>query len=88
MIRQLRHLLRDLKYYARKHPLKVFMLIIMPLLTGGALHSVLRKFGIRLPGVGAGGRRGGFDSGISSSLGSLVSGGSAQSLMRTVKSFM
>jgi len=28
---------------------KVFVLVIMPLLTGGALSGLLRKFGIRLP---------------------------------------
>jgi hypothetical protein len=37
-------------YYAKKNPLKVFMLVIMPLLTSGALIGLLSRFGIRLPG--------------------------------------
>lgn len=34
----------------KRHPIKVFMLVIMPLITGGALAALLKKFGIRLPG--------------------------------------
>jgi len=34
----------------KKHPMKVFMLVVMPLITGGALSGLLAKFGIRLPG--------------------------------------
>lgn len=49
MYNKLRRFLRDLYYYARRHPVKVFMLVIMPLLTGGALHKLLAQFGIRLP---------------------------------------
>jgi len=47
---QLRRLLRDLIYYMKRHPMKVFVLVIMPLITGGALTGLLSKFGIRLPG--------------------------------------
>jgi len=47
---QLRRLLRDLLYYLKRHPMKVFMLVIMPLITGGALTGLLARFGIRLPG--------------------------------------
>lgn len=46
---QLRRLLRDLAYYLKKHPMKVFMLVIMPLITGGALSGLLSACGIRLP---------------------------------------
>lgn len=35
--------------YAHRHPVKVFMLVVMPLITGGALHNILKRFGIRLP---------------------------------------
>jgi hypothetical protein len=63
---KLRRLLRDLLYYFKKHPMKVFMLVIMPLITGGALTGLLAKFGIRLPGgiekmfgAAAGGSNGG-----------------------------
>ncbi|KAG4414437.1 hypothetical protein IFR04_012400, partial [Cadophora malorum] len=34
---KLRRLLRDLVYYMKKHPMKVFILVVMPLITGGAL---------------------------------------------------
>lgn len=47
--KQLKRLLRDLVYYAKKHPMKVFMLVIMPLITGGALTALLARFGLRLP---------------------------------------
>jgi hypothetical protein len=48
----------------RRHPIKVFMLVIMPLITGGALTKILAQFGVRLPRglesmVGGLGRRGG-----------------------------
>lgn len=50
----------------RRHPFKVFVLVIMPLLTGGALTKILAQFGVRLPkgleelvGGGGGARRGG-----------------------------
>lgn len=35
--------------YAHRHPVKVFVLVVMPLITGGALHNILKRFGIRLP---------------------------------------
>ncbi|KAM7199306.1 hypothetical protein V8F33_004554 [Rhypophila sp. PSN 637] len=49
LFKKLKRLLRDLMYYAKKHPMKVFMLVIMPLITGGALTALLAKFGLRLP---------------------------------------
>ncbi|KAI0854099.1 hypothetical protein F5Y00DRAFT_1008 [Daldinia vernicosa] len=48
-LKKLRRLLRDLIYYAKRHPIKVFMLVIMPLITGGALTALLARFGLRLP---------------------------------------
>ncbi|TVY28893.1 hypothetical protein LHYA1_G001680 [Lachnellula hyalina] len=47
---RLRRLLRDLLYYMKRNPIKVFVLVIMPLVTGGALSGLLGRFGIRLPG--------------------------------------
>jgi hypothetical protein len=47
---KLRRLLRDLMHYMKKNPMRVFMLVIMPLITGGALTGLLARFGIRLPG--------------------------------------
>ncbi|KAI0385973.1 hypothetical protein F5Y04DRAFT_161008 [Hypomontagnella monticulosa] len=48
-LKKLKRLLRDLMYYAKRHPFKVFMLVIMPLITGGALTALLARFGLRLP---------------------------------------
>ncbi|KAK0660515.1 hypothetical protein QBC41DRAFT_40337 [Cercophora samala] len=47
--KKIRRLLRDLLNHAKRHPLKVFMLVIMPLVTGGFLTALLAKVGIRLP---------------------------------------
>ncbi|KAI1172550.1 hypothetical protein F4777DRAFT_511341 [Nemania sp. FL0916] len=47
--KKLKRLLRDLVYWAKRHPMKVFMLVIMPLITGGALTALLARFGLRLP---------------------------------------
>ncbi|KAJ9142173.1 hypothetical protein NKR23_g7407 [Pleurostoma richardsiae] len=58
--KKLKRLLRDLVYYAKRHPVKVFMLAVLPLITGGALTALLARFGLRMPaglermlGVGA-----------------------------------
>lgn len=45
----MRRLLRDLVYYAKRHPAKVFALVLMPLVTGGFLTALLARFGLRLP---------------------------------------
>jgi len=69
MYAKLQKLLADLFYYMKRHPVKVFMLVIMPLVTGGALAGLLKRFGIRLPGGldklmgGRGGKRGGLGCG-------------------------
>ncbi|POR38241.1 Uncharacterized protein TPAR_01545, partial [Tolypocladium paradoxum] len=47
--RHLRRLLRDLVHYAKRHPWKVFFLVVMPLVTGGALTALLARFGLRMP---------------------------------------
>lgn len=47
--KQLKRLLRDLADYAKRHPLKVFTLVVLPLLTGGFLTALLARFGLRLP---------------------------------------
>ncbi|KAK1827175.1 hypothetical protein QBC39DRAFT_267496 [Podospora conica] len=49
VVKRLKRLLRDLVYYAKRHPLKVFMLVVMPLVTGGFLTALLAKFGLKLP---------------------------------------
>ena len=99
LIHQLKRILRDLYGYARRHPIKVFMLVVMPLVTGGALHNVLRQFGIRLPSAMFGNLDAGRDrysdvyssySGRSSrtGLGGFESGGAIQSMMRIAQMFM
>ncbi|KAF6227273.1 hypothetical protein HO133_008716 [Letharia lupina] len=64
ILSQIKRYLRHLYDYARDHPVKLIMLLL-PLLTGGALAGVLAKFGIRLPAGlasmvpgGAGGKQG------------------------------
>ncbi len=77
------------------------MLVVMPLITGGALHGLLRKFGIKLPaGIakamgGAAGQRGGGSSyeyrreGFSSEIGGgLGGGGTLQSIMKIAQMFI
>jgi hypothetical protein len=49
LIHKFKHLLRELYYYLRKNPVKVFFLVIMPLISGGALAAVARQFGVKLP---------------------------------------
>lgn len=81
--KKLKRLLRDLVYWAKRHPVKVFMLVIMPLITGGALTALLARFGLRLPaniqrmlGMAAktaGGTAGGI--GLMGSAARMVSGG-------------
>ena len=48
LMSQIKRYLRQLYSYARRHPVKLLMMIL-PLLTGGALTGILAKFGIRLP---------------------------------------
>lgn len=48
-LKKVKRLLRDLVYYAKRHPVKVFMLVVMPLITGGALTALLARFGLRMP---------------------------------------
>lgn len=48
-LKHVKRLFRDLVYYAKRHPMKVVMLVLMPLLTGGALTALLARFGLRLP---------------------------------------
>ncbi|KAJ5084352.1 hypothetical protein NUU61_008931 [Penicillium alfredii] len=49
LIRSIKRLFRDIYRYAREHPIKVFMLVILPLLTSGVLPKLLAMVGLRLP---------------------------------------
>ena len=55
-------MLRELWYYARRHPMKAFFAVIVPLLSaGGAIGGLMKQFGVRIPGMdrGSGSRRSG-----------------------------
>lgn len=68
--------------------MKIFMMVVMPLITGGALADVLRRFGVRLPGM-MGGRGGMFGGGRSSMMGGGLGGqGGVQGLMKMASMFM
>lgn len=58
-----RELLHRLWSYARRHPFKVFFMVIMPLVSGGVLTKLARKFGVNLPEMGGQGARGGYSGG-------------------------
>ncbi|KAK4616217.1 hypothetical protein CLAFUW4_10001 [Fulvia fulva] len=50
LVHKLQRMIKDLWYYARRHPVKAFFAVIVPLLSaGGAIHGLLRQFGIRMP---------------------------------------
>ncbi|KAJ5789371.1 uncharacterized protein N7518_006382 [Penicillium psychrosexuale] len=49
MIRDIKRLFRDIYRWARRNPMKVFLMIIVPLLTSGVLPKLLAMIGIRLP---------------------------------------
>ncbi|RMZ92646.1 hypothetical protein DV736_g107, partial [Chaetothyriales sp. CBS 134916] len=48
-VARIRKFLRDLFDYVRRNPVKVFFLVVMPLITGGALTKILAHLGVRLP---------------------------------------
>lgn len=48
-LKQVKRLFRDLVHYAKRHPWKVFFLVLMPLITGGFLTALLARFGLRMP---------------------------------------
>jgi hypothetical protein len=49
MIRDIKRLFRDIYRWARRNPMKVFMMVIVPLLTSGVLPRLFAMIGIRLP---------------------------------------
>jgi hypothetical protein len=93
-------MLRELWYYARRNPMKAFFAVIVPLLSaGGAIHGLMRQFGVRIPGMDGSSRRmgggyygsGGYDG---RSSGGLFGGGggglmdNAGGIMQIAKAFM
>lgn len=53
-------MLKELWYYAQRHPMKAFFAVVVPLLSaGGAVHGLMRQFGVRVPMMGGAARRSG-----------------------------
>ncbi|KAF2098934.1 hypothetical protein NA57DRAFT_76168 [Rhizodiscina lignyota] len=98
LFRKFKHLLRELWYYAKRHPIKVFIFVIMPLISGGVLAGFARQFGIRLPaalaGKGAASAGGGYYGsagygGMSGGLSQgLAGGGALEGVMKIAKNFL
>ena len=92
MIHKIKQIMRDAYGYARRHPMKVFMLVIMPLITGGALSKILKQFGIRLPvgmfgGIGRS-AYGDSSSGRGGAYSDLGGGGGIQGIMKIAQMFI
>ena len=91
---KLQRMLRELWYYARRHPMKAFFAVIVPLLSaGGAIHGLMRQFGVRVPGLDGGARRMGGGYYGSAGYGSGRGGGGglmgqAGNLMQMARAFM
>jgi hypothetical protein len=77
--------------------MKVFMMFIMPLITGGALTGILKTLGMRLPPGAFGGRRGGnfggnfggrSSGGLADIAGQMAGGGGIGSLLKVAQAFM
>ncbi|GAD96352.1 hypothetical protein PVAR5_5005 [Paecilomyces variotii No. 5] len=83
MIHSIKRLFRDIYHYARRNPIKVFLLVIVPLLTSGVLAKLLAVVGIRLPSNLAGPPRGGYGGNSPPGLGDSVN-----SLMNIAKMFV
>ena len=49
MLRDIKRLFRDIYRWARRNPMKVLLMVIVPLLTSGVLPKLLAMIGIRLP---------------------------------------
>lgn len=86
MLRKIKRLFREIMHYAKRHPMKVFMLVIVPLVTGGALQKLLGVVGIRLPRsmqMGSSSSHGSGSGGLEQ-----LSGGSAEGLGESVSGLM
>ncbi|KAK5011415.1 hypothetical protein LTR28_003336 [Elasticomyces elasticus] len=102
LVYKLKRLIQELWYYARRHPVKTFFAIILPLISaGGALGGLAAGMGIKLPmGLssgsfgGANGYRGGYygSAGYGSDFGRGSSGfgsfGSLGSMMKIAQAFL
>lgn len=85
IVHRIKRLLRHIHHYARRHPIKVFLLVIVPLITGGILQKLLSTIGIRLPRSLRGKSAGGASS---SGFGGSGLSESVHGLMTIAKMFM
>jgi hypothetical protein len=95
LVNRLQRLLRDLWAYFRRHPVKAFFAVIVPLISaGGAVGGLIKAMGIRIPpGMGSvfatGSSRGGggyygsrgYGGSSGSGIGSMFGGGGGGGLM-------
>ncbi|KAL4900595.1 hypothetical protein BDW74DRAFT_182678 [Aspergillus multicolor] len=76
VVRYIRRLFRDIVNYAKRHPMKVFMLVVVPLITSGVLVKLFSMIGIHLPkhifGGGSSSRSGGDGGGMASNINGLM----------------
>ena len=50
LFHKLQRMLRELWYYAKRHPMKAFFAVVVPLLSaGGAIGGLMKQFGVRMP---------------------------------------
>ena len=47
--KKFRRVTRDIQSYAERHPIQIFTLVILPLISGGYLTNFLAKLGLKLP---------------------------------------
>ncbi|KAK0275716.1 hypothetical protein LTR35_010986 [Friedmanniomyces endolithicus] len=104
LLHKLQRMIKELWAYARRHPVKAFFAVVLPLLSaGGAIAGLMRQLGVRLPmgmmgglagggrgmgGEGFGGERGGGFGGEGFGGGGGGWMDGAGSLMQVAKAFM
>lgn len=45
-------MIKELWQYAKRHPLRAFFAVILPLLSaGGAIHGLIRQLGLKMPSL-------------------------------------
>lgn len=100
LLHKLQRMIRELWQYARRHPVKAFFAVVVPLLSaGGAIGGLLKQFGVRLPMMNGGGARysrgtggyygsQGYDGASEGGLGGLMGGSGMGGLMGNAGSLM
>ncbi|KAL4930610.1 uncharacterized protein BDV17DRAFT_258090 [Aspergillus undulatus] len=76
VVRYIRRLFRDITNYAKRHPMKVLLLVVVPLITSGVLVKLFSMIGIHLPkhifGGGSGERSRGDGGGMVGNINGLM----------------